>query len=51
MQWGDDHVLQLAEPRVAKDLKPGDSVRFRFRQADGDSSQSIEKTEAPRSRS
>ena len=37
LQWGPMTMpFNLPSPDVAKDLKPGDSVRFRFRQADGD---------------
>jgi membrane fusion protein, copper/silver efflux system len=46
LQWGPMTMpFTLPSPGIAKDLKPGDSVRFRFRQADGDFViESIEKT-------
>jgi Cu(I)/Ag(I) efflux system membrane fusion protein len=46
LQWGPMTMpFSLPSPDVAKDLKTGDSVRFRFRQADGNFViESIEKT-------
>jgi Cu(I)/Ag(I) efflux system membrane fusion protein len=46
LEWGPMTMpFGLPGPGVAKDLKPGDSVRFRFRQVDGDFViESIEKT-------
>ncbi len=46
LQWGPMTMpFSLSSPDVAKDLKTGDSVRFRFRQADGNFIiESIEKT-------
>ncbi|HEU5283941.1 MAG TPA: copper-binding protein, partial [Burkholderiales bacterium] len=46
LQWGPMTMpFSLPSPDVAKGVKAGDSVRFRFRQADGDFViESIEKT-------
>ena len=46
LEWGPMTMpFSLPSPDVAKNLKTGDSVRFRFRQVDGDFViESIEKT-------